>query len=327
MCATLSVFEVESLPGLERAKQTIRRILNAGDQVHAVLLTGAEGSSAIDLAKFLAAGWLCSAGDHEAPCGQCSGCRSMEAGTCVDFQLIEPSGAGEQIQIHDITERKANSGKDATCIPVTRFLRTRPLLAKHKVIILNRADRLTFAATNSLLKTLEEPGAHAKLILITSEPSRIPPTVLSRCQVVTCSLPGLEDLESHFGSLATPEHLFGKGAPNRIQSIRDHLEPYTELANLLNSLNKWKPGAGLMVSQGFQRIADQFGEKLGVGARRGDLELLECVGEWARAECPGVLHEIVETHRRVRGNANASLQFDALSAQILRELDARRNLS
>jgi len=139
-----------------------------GRMPHALLIHEAPGTGGDWLAAFAAALVLCE-GRDAAPCGECALCRRLAALAHPDVTWVRPQEDSRQIRIEQVRELCADLA-----------------LTSHgggyKVGILTPADALNRFAANALLKTLEEPPARTLLILVASEPSRLPPTVLSRCQ-------------------------------------------------------------------------------------------------------------------------------------------------
>jgi DNA polymerase-3 subunit delta' len=139
---------------------------------HALLLTGAEGMGKHDFAVKLAESLLCKHPDDQGvPCGQCRGCNLLRAGTHPDNTRIEPEEPGKAIRIDAIREFTAKESLTAQA-------------GGYKVVVIEPADALNIAAANSLLKTLEEPVPWTIMILVTSNPGRLPATIRSRCQVI-----------------------------------------------------------------------------------------------------------------------------------------------
>jgi len=141
---------------------------NALDQKrlhHAYLLTGTRGVGKTTLARILAKALNCETGITSSPCGQCSACREIDSGRFVD--LLELDAA-------------SNTGID-NMREVLDNAQYAPTAGRFKVYLIDEVHMLSKAAFNSMLKTLEEPPEHVKFILATTDPQKIPVTVLSRC--------------------------------------------------------------------------------------------------------------------------------------------------
>jgi len=139
---------------------------------HGLLFTGQPGMGKRHFARCLAQALFCQQpGGRGVPCGQCRSCRQFVAGTYPDYYLIEPD---QDAKTQDIK------------VDAIRELIERGVLTSssggQKVILIAPADHMNIAAANSLLKTLEEPVSSTLLILVTSQPHRLPATVRSRCQ-------------------------------------------------------------------------------------------------------------------------------------------------
>jgi DNA polymerase III subunit delta' len=139
-----------------------------GRMPHALLIHEAPGSGGDWLASWAAALVLCVRG-KAAPCGECSACRRVASLHHPDVSWLRPQEDSRQIRIEQVRE-------------LTGELALTSHSGGYKVGILTPADALNRFAANALLKTLEEPSARTLLILVATEPSRLPPTVLSRCQ-------------------------------------------------------------------------------------------------------------------------------------------------
>lgn len=146
---------------------------------HALLLHGAAGLGKYAFAQWLAQAMLCEGhADHAqlTPCGQCASCKLFVAGSHPDLMFISPEEDKQQISIEQI--RAANER-----LTLTSGRRG------YRVAVIEPAHQMTIAAANSLLKTLEEPGAKSVLILVTSNRAALLPTIRSRCQQLDLATP------------------------------------------------------------------------------------------------------------------------------------------
>lgn len=133
---------------------------------HAYLFTGARGVGKTSSARIFAKCLNCESGPTSAPCGQCDACQAIAAGEDVD--VLEIDGASNR-GIDEIRQLRSN-------------VNIRPSRSRNKIYIIDEVHMLTTPAFNALLKTLEEPPEHVKFIFCTTDPEKIPITVLSRCQ-------------------------------------------------------------------------------------------------------------------------------------------------
>ena len=153
------------LKGQEHVVQALSNALTQGRLHHAYLLTGTRGVGKTTLARILAKCLNCETGVTATPCGVCSACTQIDAGRFVD--LLELDAA-------------SNTGVD-NMREVLDNAQYSPTVGRYKVYIIDEVHMLSKPAFNSMLKTLEEPPAHVKFILATTDPQKIPVTVLSRC--------------------------------------------------------------------------------------------------------------------------------------------------
>ena len=159
--------------GHEWAVQLLAAALASGRLPHAVLLTGSRQVGKRTLALALAAALNCTA--DAGPCGLCRSCRRIAHGSHPDVQLIEAEdGRGGREGVLKIDQIRA----------LQRAVALAPMESRYKVFVLRDIDQANLPATNALLKTLEEPPSQVVLLLTSSRPHRLLPTVISRCQVI-----------------------------------------------------------------------------------------------------------------------------------------------
>ena len=153
------------LVGQEHVVGALKNALEQGRLHHAWLLTGTRGVGKTTIARILAKSLNCENAEHGEPCGVCSSCTQIDAGRFVDLLEID---AASNTGIDNIREVLENA-------------QYAPTVGKYKVYIIDEVHMLSKSAFNAMLKTLEEPPEHVKFILATTDPQKVPITVLSRC--------------------------------------------------------------------------------------------------------------------------------------------------
>lgn len=304
---------LDSLQGLESARKFARAAAHPDFGAHAVLLYGAEGSGKTTIARYLAQLWMCTKATAEGPCGACQTCGAFSRSQASDLLVIEPQGPSRLITQGQISETKKSPPDSNPGPPLLEFLRTMPLMASGKVVIIESADRMNLSAANALLKTLEEPHAYAKFVLTTSAIGRVLTTVVSRCIGVACELPQ-----------ATPKDDFdqlSEGAPGIRLRFANNETAYGALVSFAQSLQTRPRIEALAASDELKKISEGI-EKTGFGNTRAcHAEVLKLLGSYlskAEQSEPAHVQAVIEAHRRVIGNGNATQIFDALMTQILR---------
>ncbi len=153
------------LVGQQHVVKALQNALANGRLHHAYLLTGTRGVGKTTIARILAKSLNCENAQHGEPCGHCASCQAIDAGRFVDLLEID---AASNTGIDNIREVLENA-------------QYAPTAGKYKVYIIDEVHMLSKSAFNAMLKTLEEPPEHVKFILATTDPHKVPITVLSRC--------------------------------------------------------------------------------------------------------------------------------------------------
>ncbi|MEW6555479.1 MAG: DNA polymerase III subunit gamma/tau [Actinomycetota bacterium] len=156
----------EEVIGQEYVTRTLSNSLRNGNFAHAYLFSGPRGTGKTSTARILAKALNCELGPTPNPCNRCDACREITEGTSVDVVEIDAASTRGIDSIRELRERVIFS----------------PAAARIKVYVLDEAHMLTKEAFNAFLKTLEEPPPHVVFVLATTEPHKMPPTILSRCQ-------------------------------------------------------------------------------------------------------------------------------------------------
>ena len=184
------------LKGQQHVVQALSNALTQGRLHHAYLLTGTRGVGKTTLARILAKCLNCDTGVTATPCGVCSACTQIDAGRFVD--LLELDAA-------------SNTGVD-NMREVLDNAQYAPTVGRYKIYIIDEVHMLSKSAFNSMLKTLEEPPAHVKFILATTDPQKIPVTVLSRCLQFNLKPMPLALVAQHLREVLTQEKVPSEAA-------------------------------------------------------------------------------------------------------------------
>ncbi|WP_440053531.1 DNA polymerase III subunit gamma/tau [Pseudoalteromonas sp. T1lg65] len=153
------------LMGQEHVKQALVNALNEQRLHHAYLFTGTRGVGKTTIARIFAKSLNCEQGVTSTPCGQCSACSEIEAGKFIDLIEID---AASRTKVEDTREILDN-------------VQYAPTRGRYKVYLIDEVHMLSKHSFNALLKTLEEPPEHVKFLLATTDPQKLPVTILSRC--------------------------------------------------------------------------------------------------------------------------------------------------
>jgi DNA polymerase-3 subunit gamma/tau len=156
----------DDLVGQAHVTRTLKNAVEQNRLAHAYLFVGPRGIGKTSTARILAKALNCVKGPTVTPCGVCDSCKEIAGGNSLD--VLEIDGASNN-GVEQVRELRDN-------------VRYAPTKGKFKIYIIDEVHMLTSAAFNALLKTLEEPPAHVKFIFATTEPQKVLPTILSRCQ-------------------------------------------------------------------------------------------------------------------------------------------------
>jgi len=268
----------DEVVGQRNATATLRGAIEEGRIGHAYLFCGPRGTGKTTTARIFAKALNCEKGPTPQPCGTCERCRAAEDGSEVDIVEID---AASNRGIDDIRSLRESASY-------------RPMRARFKVFIVDEAHMLTKEAVNAFLKTLEEPPPHVKLFFATTEPEKLLPTFVSRCQVVRLELLPEPEIAARLRAVFEKEGIrAGDGVVEEIArrargGLRDALSLADQLVSLVGSgpaladLEKLSQGTG-------REEIEALLDRVEAGDRAGTLAALPAVEGGERELLLGLL--------------------------------------
>lgn len=193
----------DALVGQDHVVRALRHALDAGRLHHAYLFTGSRGVGKTTIARILAKSLNCEQGVSAQPCGACSVCIAVKENRFVD--LIEVDAAS-RTGVDDTRELLENA----------QYL---PTQGRFKVYLIDEVHMLSAASFNALLKTLEEPPEHVKFLLATTDPKKVPATVLSRCLQFQLKNLSRDAIVKYLGEVLGDEALGGEGVEFEVGAL------------------------------------------------------------------------------------------------------------
>ena len=213
----------ETLVGQEHVVKALTHALETGRLHHAYLFTGTRGVGKTTISRILAKALNCETGITSKPCGVCTACKEIDSGRYVDYIEMDAASYRGVEDMVDLLERAAYA----------------PSSGRYKVYMIDEVHQLSNHAFNAMLKTLEEPPAHIMFILATTDPQKVPVTVLSRClQFNLKQLPSAE-IAAQLGRMLEAEQVkseegalrlignAGRGSMRDAQSLLDQAIAYS----------------------------------------------------------------------------------------------------
>ncbi len=173
----------------DHVTRTLSNAISSDRVAHAVLFSGPRGTGKTTVARILAKAMNCKEGPVPAPCNECRSCREITSGSAVDVFEIDGASNNSVDQVRELRDH----------------IKYMPAHSMYKIYIIDEVHMLSMQAFNALLKTLEEPPRHVMFIFATTEPQKIPITILSRCQRHDFRRLGLKSMIEHMAYICQEE--------------------------------------------------------------------------------------------------------------------------
>jgi len=241
----------DEVVGQGHVTHTLQNALPAGRISHAYLFTGPRGTGKTSMGRLLAKAVNCLSTDENKPCNQCRICQAISEGRLLDLIEIDAASNRGIDEVRGIREKVA----------------FRPNEARYKIYILDEAHMLTEPAFNALLKTLEEPPPHVIFVLVTTEPHKIPSTILSRCQRFDFRRIPLQDIIGHLKHIADQEglavepaalELIARSATGSLRDAESLLDQLMSYGGEEITLAQVQSVLGTVPSQAVRELVDQL---------------------------------------------------------------------
>ncbi|MFZ5434932.1 MAG: ATP-binding protein [Bacillota bacterium] len=314
--------------GQEKAIKVLTRALSSESVAHAYIFQGGADYQADIAARIFAKALNCKGARRTEPCGMCESCRKIDAGTHPYVIEVMPDGMSMKIeQVKKVLRASSLSAEQGAC----------------KVFILHEANTLTIEASNSLLKTFEEPAGRTVFILLVNDTSTLLPTIVSRCQVVTFVPVGTEQIRDFLISAGIPEERAGVlsrlalGSPRRAllmaqdeefwairQRVREIIESLrrggtlAEYDEIVQDRNRALELLGVLAEYFRDRLALSLGAQ-DVMYNPEEVEAVFCDRERQNAvKCLACLDIIESMRRAISANANVRLALTVLFIKLRR---------
>ncbi|MBB6735859.1 DNA polymerase III subunit gamma/tau [Cohnella zeiphila] len=234
--------------GQQHIVQTLQNAIREDRLSHAYLFSGPRGTGKTSAARLLAKAINCERGPAPEPCNECESCKRISAGTVMDVVEIDAASNRGVEEIRDIRDK----------------VKYAPTEVRRKVYIIDEVHMLTTEAFNALLKTLEEPPGHVMFMLATTEPHRLPPTIVSRCQRFEFRRVSLEEQSERLAEICREEEIAAE--PEALRYIarlsdggmRDALSLLDQISSFTGgqvSLGDAVEATGGLPSEQFARLA------------------------------------------------------------------------
>ena len=187
----------DELVGQEHVVQALTNALDNDRLHHAYLFTGTRGVGKTTRARIFAKSLTCELGVSSTPCGDCSSCRELDEGRFVDLIEVDAASRTKVDQTRELLEN----------VPYA------PARGRYKVYLIDEVHMFSDSSFNALLKTLEEPPAHVKFLLATTDPQKVPMTVLSRCLQFSLKRLAIDQISDQLVHILTAEGIVFERPP------------------------------------------------------------------------------------------------------------------
>ena len=298
--------DFKSLIGQDHVVRALCNGLDSGRVHHAYLFTGTRGVGKTTIARILAKSLNCEAGVSSTPCGSCSICREIEENRFID--LIEVDAAS-RTRVDDTRELLDNA----------QYL---PSRGRYKVYLIDEVHMLSASSFNAFLKTLEEPPEHVKFLLATTDPRKVPVTVLSRCLQFQLKNIGRDEIARYIGEVLAAEGVEFEPEALRViaRSAQGSMRDALSIADQAIAYSQGSLTASDVAAMVGAAGRDETGavlEALASGEPRRVLEVSAALAEKS-ADFGSVLAELLEAlHDMAVGQALGEAGESGLSAEAV----------
>lgn len=244
----------QQVVGQEHVLQALINSLSQNRLHHAYLFTGTRGVGKTTLARILAKSLNCEKGVSATPCGECATCQQIDKGRCIDL-----------IEIDAASRTKVEDTRDL--LDSVQYV---PHQGRYKIYVIDEVHMLSNHSFNALLKTLEEPPPHVKFILATTDPQKIPVTILSRCLQFHLKHLSTQQISNHLAALLDEEKIvyepsalkpLAKAANGSMRDALSLLDQAIAFCNLEITLTKINDLLGSIATIYFHQLMDAICSK------------------------------------------------------------------